>query len=64
MAIKKQEISSIFLAARAFEVPRSTLRNRLSSCIERAVSRANPYKLTEIEEECLYACKMDNLTYL
>jgi hypothetical protein len=52
-AIKKQEISSISLAARTFEVPRSTLRDRLSGHAERSTIRANSHKLTEIEEESL-----------
>jgi hypothetical protein len=52
-AIKNKEISSIAHAARTFEVPRSTLRGRLSGCIERANSRANSHKLTEIKEESL-----------
>ena len=52
-AIKKQEISSIALAARTFEVPRSTLRDRLTGCTERATSRANSHKLDELEEQSL-----------
>jgi hypothetical protein len=52
-AIKNKEISSVAHAARTFEVPRLTLRDRLSSYIERATIRANSYKLTEIEEETL-----------
>ncbi|KAJ5336427.1 uncharacterized protein N7506_004449 [Penicillium brevicompactum] len=52
-AIKKQEIATIALAARTFNVPRSTLRDRLSGRTERTTTRANSTKLTEIEEESL-----------
>jgi hypothetical protein len=52
-AIKNKEISSVAHAARTFEVPRLTLRDRVSGCIERATIRANSHKLTEIEEETL-----------
>ena len=52
-AFKNQEISNITLAARTFNVPRSTLRRRLSGIQDRATSRANSHKLTEIEEESL-----------
>ena len=38
---------------RTFDVPRSTLRRRLSGVQERAISRANLHKLSEIEEESL-----------
>ena len=51
-AIKKQEISTIHEAVRHFEVPKSTL-HRLNSTPNRAETRANNYKLTEIEEESL-----------
>ncbi|RJE25947.1 Pogo transposable element [Aspergillus sclerotialis] len=52
-AIKKQEISTIREAARRFEVPKSTLLRRLNNIPNRAETRANNYKLTEIEEESL-----------
>ncbi|CRL20012.1 Helix-turn-helix, Psq [Penicillium camemberti] len=52
-AIKKQEISAIREAARRFNIPESTLRSRLRGTTFRANSRANLYKLTEIEEESL-----------
>jgi hypothetical protein len=52
-AIQNQEISSIALAARTYEVPRSTLRDRLTGSTERAALRANSHKLTELEEESL-----------
>ena len=52
-AIKKQEISTIHEAVRHFNVPKSTLLRRLNSTPNRAETRANNHKLTEIEEELL-----------
>jgi hypothetical protein len=52
-AIKKQEITSIREASRHFEVPFSSLRNRLNGLTNRSETRANGHKLTEIEEETL-----------
>lgn len=52
-AIKKQEIRTIAAAARTFNLPRSTLRDRLNGHTERSTIRANSHKLTEIEEESL-----------
>ena len=52
-AIKKQEISTICEAVRHFNVPKSTLLRRLNSTPNRAETRANNHKLTEIEEELL-----------
>ena len=52
-AIKKQEISTIREAVRHFNVPKSTLLRRLNSTPNRAETRANNHKLTEIEEESL-----------
>jgi hypothetical protein len=52
-AFKNQEISSIREAARRFNVPNSTLSTRLYGVKSRAISRANLYKLIQIEEESL-----------
>ena len=52
-ALKNKEIPSIREAARRFNVPDTTLRRRLSGIESRANSRANLYKLTQIEEESL-----------
>ncbi|CDM38463.1 Probable transposable element [Penicillium roqueforti FM164] len=52
-ALKNQEFTSISLAARTFNVPRSTLRHRLNGIQYRATSRVNSTKLTAIEEESL-----------
>jgi hypothetical protein len=52
-AIKNQEIRSISQAATQFNVPRTTLRRRVTGCTNRAETRANSHKMTEIEEESL-----------
>ena len=52
-AFKNREISSIREVARRFNIPRSTLQDRLCGHQQRAISRANLSKLTEIEEESL-----------
>ena len=52
-AIKNKEISSIRKAADQFQVPRNTLTRRLRGTTNRAESRLNSHKLTEIEEELL-----------
>jgi hypothetical protein len=52
-AIQNKEISAIREAARRFQVPESTLRTRLRGITFRAKTRANSYKLTQIEEESL-----------
>ena len=52
-AFKNGEICSIARAAHTFAVPRTTLRRRINGVQQRAISRANSSKLTEIEEESL-----------
>jgi hypothetical protein len=52
-AIKNQEIRAIREAARIFEVPETSLRRRLNGSTNRAETRANGHKLTQIEEESL-----------
>jgi hypothetical protein len=52
-AFKNQEISSVREIAREFDVPRSTLRDRLSGRTTRSTTRANSQKLTSYEEESL-----------
>jgi hypothetical protein len=52
-AIKNQEIRTVREAARIFEVPETSLRRRLSGSTNRAKTRANSHKLTQIEEQSL-----------
>jgi hypothetical protein len=52
-AFQNKEISSIREAARRFNLPFSSLQNRLTGLKNRSESRANNHKLTEIEEESL-----------
>ena len=52
-AIRNQEINSIREASRRFEVPFSSLRNRLTGIKNRSDSHASLYKMTETEEESL-----------
>lgn len=52
-AIKKEEISTIRDAARRFNVPRSTLADRINGHQNRSERRANNHKLTQINEDSL-----------
>lgn len=52
-ASKKQEIQSIRQAARLYDVPYTTLHNRLHGSINRTEQRANGHKLTITEEDTL-----------
>ena len=52
-AIRKKEITNVREAAARFEVPRTTLRDRLSGHTYRNTTRANSHKLTQLEEESL-----------
>jgi hypothetical protein len=53
MAVERDRVCLIREAARRFNVLESTLRTRLRGVQNRAISRANLHKLTEIEEETL-----------
>lgn len=52
-AIKNEEITSIREVARRFNVPRTTLRMRITGRLFRPQTRANNHKLTQTEEESL-----------
>jgi predicted HTH domain antitoxin len=52
-AIEKQEKLSIRRAAEIYDIPRTTLQDRLSGRRNRVELRANSIKLTEIEENSL-----------
>ena len=52
-ALKKKEISNIREAARLYDVPRSTLQDRLQGKTNRDETRANGHKMTRNEEESL-----------
>ncbi|KAJ5938289.1 hypothetical protein N7466_001423 [Penicillium verhagenii] len=51
--IKKQEKLSIRQAAEIYDIPKSTLYDRINGVNNRVESRANSTKLTEIEENSL-----------
>lgn len=51
--IKNKEITSIREVARRFNVPRTTLRDRVNDHQFRSGKRANSHKLSEIEEQSL-----------
>jgi hypothetical protein len=50
-ALWKRQVRSIHQAMRAFDVPRSTLRDRLHGRTTRPETRANGLKLSDTEEE-------------
>jgi predicted HTH domain antitoxin len=52
-ALEKKEISAISRAAQIFNVPRSTLRDRLKGSKYRNEARANGHKLTQNDVESL-----------
>ncbi|KAJ9482390.1 hypothetical protein VN97_g11042 [Penicillium thymicola] len=52
-ALKQQKVASVNEAARVFDVPRSTLRDRVKGTIHRPITRANCMKLDTIEEQSL-----------
>lgn len=52
-AIKNKEIQSVHEAAYRFQVPRTTLRDRVNGRQNRSEKRANGHKLTQVEEDSL-----------
>ena len=52
-AIQNKSISSVAAAARAYDVPRSTLRDRVNGTLSQTTLRANGHKLTQLNEYIL-----------
>ena len=52
-ALENKQIRNIREAARAYNVPRTTLQRRLNGHTSRSETRANSHKLTQNEEESL-----------
>ena len=52
-ALKKQEKLSVSEAARIYDIPRTTLQDRIRGVHNRVESRANSFKLTKIKENSL-----------
>ena len=52
-AIQKESISSITAAARVYDVPRSTLRDRVNGAQAKPTTRAHNHKLTQLDEDVL-----------
>ena len=58
-AVRKKQIRNITDAARIFEVPRSTVADRVHGRTPRVETRANCHKLTTAEEEALPTWLLD-----
>ncbi|ODM19019.1 hypothetical protein SI65_05636 [Aspergillus cristatus] len=58
-AWNEKKFKSILKAAKVFEVPETTLRERLAGIKPQSETRANGYKLTEIEEKSLVKQLLD-----
>ena len=58
-AWNEKKFKSILKAAKVFEVPETTLREWLAGIKPQSETRANGYKLTEIEEESLVKQLLD-----
>lgn len=52
-AFQKKEIPSIAAAARVYDVPRSTLRDRINGHPFRATMRTKAFKMTQLDEDAL-----------
>jgi hypothetical protein len=57
--LQNRKISNIGQASKIYNVPRSTLRRRLSGIQQRSQTRANGHKLSEFEEESLVKWILD-----
>jgi helix-turn-helix, Psq domain. len=52
-AIQNKSIASVAAAARVYDVPRSTLRDRVNGALSKPTTRANNHKLTQLDEDIL-----------
>ena len=52
-AIQNKDLPSIAAAARVYNVPRSTVRDRINGCSSKATTRAHTYKMTHLDEDTL-----------
>jgi hypothetical protein len=52
-AIQNKSISSVAAAARVYDIPRSTLRDRVNSALSQTTLRVNNHKLTQLDKEIL-----------
>ena len=53
-AVKSGQITSVRKAAQLYDIPRSTLQDRLNGIKQRVSTNRTKRKLTEIEEETLF----------
>ena len=52
-AIQNKDLPSIAAAARVYDVPRTTLRDRMNGHSSKATRRAHTHKMTQLDEETL-----------
>ena len=52
-AIQNKSVSSVTAAARVYDVPRSTLRDRVNGALAKPTTRGNRLKLTQLDEDLL-----------
>jgi hypothetical protein len=57
--LQNKKISTIGRAAKIYNVPRTTLRDRLNGTQQRSQTRANNHKLNKFEEESLVQWILD-----
>lgn len=57
--LQNGRIQRVAQAARIYEIPRTTLQDRLNGIQQRSLVRANSHKLTQYEEESLVKWVLD-----